>query len=299
MGASGDERESHAMRVLLVINEYRPDAIEDAKLLETYLLGRGIQPVKASGEHHGGAGVPDAGGYGLVVALGGDGTLLQAMRLIGYSQVPVVGISYGHLGFLTCAAPENLIHTVSDALEGRLYPSRRSVLRVTVELVDDEGNESVIEEHGLNDLALGRSARSSRGVLSFRVAVSGRHIDQLRGDGFVVSTATGSTGYALSAGGPIVTPEFGGMICVPVAPHTIMARAFLTGRDDVVELEVDEGHQGDASVFVDGRPVGEDLRLVRARCSVCPERIVLLDRDKDSFYASVSRVFYGRGGDRG
>ncbi len=146
----------------------------------------------------------------------------------------------------------------------------------------------------MNDLALTHGARGD--MIVFDVSVSGHHIDRLRGDGFVVSTATGSTGYALAAGGPIVTPEFSGMVCVPVAPHTIMARAFLTSPSDVVELEISPERRADRLFFADGQPLGDAKHGVCATVRRGPGDIILLDHSEQSFYESVSRVFYGEAG---
>jgi NAD+ kinase len=137
----------------------------------------------------------------------------------------------------------------------------------------------------------------SRGdMIEFDVDVSGYYIDRLRGDGFVVSTATGSTGYALAAGGPIVTPEFAGMICVPVAPHTLMARAFLTSPSDVVELRISPERDAERLFFADGQPLGEGLKALRASVRRGAGDLILLDHSAQSFYDSVSRVFYGKAG---
>jgi len=135
-------------------------------------------------------------------------------------------------------------------------------------------------------------------MVEFDVSVSGNHIDRLRGDGFVVSTATGSTGYALAAGGPIVTPEFSGMVCVPVAPHTIMARAFLTSPSDVVEIVMSEDRRVNCHFFADGQPVARDEGDLPLHATVRRGAgdIILLDHSAQSFYASVSRVFYGKAG---
>ena len=135
-------------------------------------------------------------------------------------------------------------------------------------------------------------------MVQFEVSVSGNHIDTLRGDGFVVSTATGSTGYALAAGGPIVTPEFSGMVCVPIAPHTIMARAFLTAPSDVVEIEMSPERPVARHFFADGQNVRKCQEGVPVHATVRrgPGDILLLDHSAQSFYNSVSRVFYGRAG---
>ena len=281
------------MKVLIVPNYSRPDALEGARHLEDWLFDQGADVVWARDKKL----FPDADdsaeGCDLVVSLGGDGTLLRAARIVGYTGVPVVGISYGHLGFLTAAGPEDLIVTVGDALAGELHVSRRATLDIECEFEDKEGGTHSRHCFALNDFAVSRGGAGN--MVEFDVSVSGKHIDRLRGDGFVVSTATGSTGYALAAGGPIVTPEFTGMVCVPIAPHTILARAFLTSPSDVVEIEMSPERPVMRHFFADGRPILREKgsRGVRATVRRGPGDIVLLDRNSQSFYDSVSRVFYG------
>lgn len=282
------------MKVLIVPNYARPDALHDAAQLESWLDGLGIEATWVPDNRIAQVGEIDLSEHCLAVSLGGDGTLLRAARTVRYSGVPIVGISYGHLGFLACAGPENLYQTVQSALAGELHVSRRATLDITAEFSHDDGTTFMLKAMALNDLALNHGAHGD--VVSFEVSVSGNHVDQLRGDGFVVSTATGSTGYALAAGGPIVTPEFTGMVCVPVAPHTIMARAFLTSPSDVVELTIDPERPVDACLFVDGQPLGQGFPVVRARCQRGSADITLLDYSTQSFYGSVSRVFYGKAG---
>ena len=284
------------MKVLIVPNYSRPDALEGARHLEDWLFDQGADVVWARDKKL----FPDADdsaeGCDLVVSLGGDGTLLRAARIVGYTGVPVVGISYGHLGFLTAAGPEDLIVTVADALAGELHVSRRATLDIECVFEDKEGGTHSRHCFALNDFAVSRGGAGN--MVEFDVSVSGKHIDRLRGDGFVVSTATGSTGYALAAGGPIVTPEFTGMVCVPIAPHTIMARAFLTSPADVVEIEMSPERPVMRHFFADGQPVPREKgwRGVRACVRRGPGDLVLLDRSAQSFYDSVSRVFYGQVG---
>ncbi|MDO4805844.1 MAG: NAD(+)/NADH kinase [Coriobacteriales bacterium] len=280
------------MKVLVVPNYERPDAVEDAARVESWLVSEGMEVIWVPYNRLQMAQNVDLSDCCLAVSLGGDGTLLRAARTVGYSGIPIVGISYGHLGFLTCAGPQNLFKTISDALAGDLHVSRRATLQVDAEFEAPDGSTRKTSCMALNDLAL--SHGSLGGVVSFAVSVSGNYIDTLRGDGFIVSTATGSTGYALAAGGPIVTPEFGGMVCVPVAPHTIMARAFLTAPTDVVEICVDRERPAEACVFADGQPLGTGLRPLRVSCKRGRGDILLLDYRAQSFYGSVSRVFYGK-----
>lgn len=282
------------MKVLIVPNYSRPDALQDSDRLASWLRERGVEvdvlPDKRASL------IPEASpeGYSLVVSLGGDGTLLRAARVVGYAGVPIVGISYGHLGFLTSARPSELFETVERALRCEMHVSHRATLDVEASFVHGGDTTYTTHQFGLNDLAISHGALGD--MLEFEVSVSGNHIDRLRGDGFVVSTATGSTGYALAAGGPIVTPEFSGMVCVPVAPHTLMARAFLTAPTDVVEIEMAPDRPVDRCVFVDGRPLGQGDFLTRVRCRRGKGDVLLLDNSTESFYGSVSRVFYGKAG---
>jgi NAD+ kinase len=280
------------VKVLIVPNYARTDAIEDASKLQKWLEGEGIDVVWVKDNRRTQVSDPDPSDLDLAISLGGDGTILRAARTVGYSGVPIVGISYGHLGFLTCSSPEDLFPTVCDALAGELHASRRATIDITAQFDDEHGVPFEVNKMALNDLALSHGSHGD--VISFEVSVSGNHIDKLRGDGFVVSTATGSTGYALAAGGPIVTPEFGGMVCVPVAPHTIMARAFLTAPSDVVEILIDPDRPVETCVFADGQPLGQGARLTHVTCKRGRGDVILLDYRAQSFYGSVSRVFYGK-----
>ena len=270
--------------------------MEGARHVEGWLLDQGADVTWARDKRLFPEAEDSAEGCDLVVSLGGDGTLLRAARIVGYAGVPIVGISYGHLGFLTAAGPDELLETVADALAGELHVSRRATLDIECEFEDKAGGSHVRHCFALNDFAVSRGGAGN--MVEFDVSVSGKHIDRLRGDGFVVSTATGSTGYALAAGGPIVTPEFTGMVCVPIAPHTILARAFLTSPSDVVEIEMSPERPVMRHFFADGQPVPREKgwRGVRARVRRGPGDVVLLDRSAQSFYDSVSRVFYGQVG---
>ena len=287
------------MRVLLVPNYSVSDAVSGARELESWLGSEGVDVQWAHDKKLFPGKRVDTQGCNLVVSLGGDGTLLRAAKIVGYDEIPIVGISYGHLGFLTTAGPEDLVSTVASALAGELHVSHRATLSITADFERSDGSSYTLESFALNDLAVSRGGQGD--MIEFDISVSGRHIDRLRGDGFVVSTATGSTGYALAAGGPIVTPEFTGMVCVPVAPHTIMARAFLTAPSDVVEITMSSDRPAKRHFFADGQPLGEDegsagFEGTHVSIRRGPGDILLLDRSAQSFYASVSRVFYGKTG---
>lgn len=281
------------MKVFLVPNYYKDKAIQSGLTLELWLTRQGVEVAWAPDQRSGIKDETDISDFDLVISLGGDGTLLRAAHLVGTSEIPILGLSYGHVGFLTAANPEegDILRVVSDALADEMHVSRRATLCCEVHSVLSNGEERVIVAQALNDLALTRGPLSD--MVEFDICVSGHHINRLRGDGVVVSTATGSTGYALSAGGPIVSPDFSGMVCVPIAPHTIQARAFLTSPSDVVEIAMSHDRPSVPAIAVDGQflnPEG-DVEYVAVRRGDAD--ILLLDYGPESFYNSVSRVFYG------
>lgn len=286
------------MKVFLVPNYYKNEAVESGLALELWLSRQGYEVAWAADQRSKIVSTPDIEGSDLVISLGGDGTLLRAARIVGYQEIPILGLSYGHLGFLTAASPDDtdILSVVSDALAGEMHVSRRATLAIDVFAHTDEGEERTLDTFALNDLALTRGPLSD--MVEFTITVSGHRIDRLRGDGVVVSTATGSTGYALSAGGPIVSPDYTGMVCVPIAPHTIQARAFLTSPSDVVEIEMSRDRPSIPAVAVDGVFVAKDAVVDRVVARRGPGDILLLDYGPESFYTSVSRVFYGVHHDR-
>ncbi len=281
------------MHVMLVPNELYEASVEAASKLEAWLDDQLIDVVRPP--RFGNDSEACLAGVDLVVSLGGDGTLLRAARLVGSLQIPILGLSFGHLGFLTADAnldQADMFQLVGQALAQELHVTRRAALAVVVEGYDREGNETTLRTNAVNEVVLARGA--SGRMVEFDVSANGVHIDRLRGDGFVVSTATGSTGYALSAGGPIVTPDFTGLVCVPIAPHTITARAFVTSPSDVVELQVASDRSSDPTIFIDGESPFESIAPCRLTVSRADYDIVLLSARDQAFFESVSRVFYGK-----
>lgn len=286
------------MKVFLVPNYRKNEAVESGLSLELWLGRQGYEVAWAADQRSGITATPDIEGSDLVISLGGDGTLLRAARIVGYQEIPILGLSYGHVGFLTATSPDerDVLGVVADALAGEMHVSRRATLSVEVYAHDSMGGEAALETFALNDVALTRGPLSD--MVEFDMTVSGHHIDRLRGDGVVVSTATGSTGYALSAGGPIVSPDYTGMVCVPIAPHTIQARAFLTSPSDVVEISMSQDRPSVPAIAVDGQFMVKDTLVDRIVARRGPGDVLLLDYGPESFYNSVSRVFYGVHHDR-
>ena len=286
------------MGVLLVANTSKPHALEAAEYLVREVVRHGIdvwaldQDIEAFDEDLGVRGV-DArvnlpSNLDLVVALGGDGTILRAVHKVDGAQVPILGIKLGRLGFLSGASREHALEAVLAALSGKARVDVRATVRVRLGL-DDDGQRELF---GLNEIVVARGA--SGRVIGFTVAVDGEPVASMRGDGVLVATATGSTGYALSAGGPVVAPGFRGLVVVPIAPHTLNARALVTAEAEVVSLDFSDDQRGDAVAFVDGEPV--DLggaRVLTVEADSLGPHVHLVRYDEDPFYRSVSDTFFG------
>ena len=269
----------------------------------------------------------------LAVVLGGDGTILQTAHLRAGAVVPDLGKNVGRVGSHANASDGGVVPIVAGALAGEATAERRAALRVDVacdgepdpfgegELPDEPlaaacdeacraeaARASEADPHGgfgvsrlglcgartfyaLNELAVTRGAMGR--IIEFSLGISGSTVAQMRGDGVVVASATGSTAYALSAGGPLVAPGFQGLVAVPLAPHTLHTRAIVTGESDVVEVTLDDKDAfREATLFADGelllfeRPV----RRVYVRRSAHP--VTLLRVGGDAFYDRASSVFF-------
>jgi NAD+ kinase len=281
------------MRVLMVPNTGNPRAVAAVAELSTWLIGHGLSPILSYSDATE-IGMPDLGAAPadvdnlvLAVALGGDGTILKAVHLLGGAEVPVLGLKFGRLGFLSGASPDNMRQAVETALAGEARIERRATLRAEVVM---EGR-LVGTYLALNEVVLSRGA--SGRVVAFDLSVDGHKVMSTRADGVVVATATGSTAYALSAGGPVVAPGFGGMVIVPVAPHTLKTRAIVTDSTDAIEITLPDPSRSDACLVVDGDPTPCRRAIERLTVTRGPGDVLLVKLDGRHFYETLASEFFG------
>lgn len=270
--------------------------------LAGHLLQRGVRVRAAAGGHAMDFSpldvelLPEADlalGADLVVAVGGDGTMLHAARMAAPSRVPVLGVNRGRLGFLADVAPGKMLESVDDALAGRCVPENRMLLQATV-----SGSEGHSPYLALNDVAILKHATGR--MLDLNTWVDQAFVNTHAGDGFLVSTSTGSTAYALSCGGPIVHPGVAAIVLVPICPHTLSDRPIVVGADSVIELELAGRVESRAQVVCDGIPVceleaGMRLRVERAAVSAT----LLHPPGHDYFRILRSKLHWGRSGRSG
>ena len=179
----------------------------------------------------------------LAVVVGGDGTMLGIGRQLARYKVPMVGINQGRLGFITDIALEGFEQHLKPILHGRYDADDRVLLAASVW----RDARCVFEATALNDVVVNRGAVSS--MIELRVEVDGHFVATQRADGLIISSPTGSTAYALSAGGPLLHPAIGGWLMVPIAPHTLSNRPIVLPDSGEVALEIVSGR--DASAHFD------------------------------------------------
>ena len=168
----------------------------------------------------------------VAVVVGGDGTMLGAARQLAGSALPLIGINQGRLGFMTDIALEYVDSLLPPILRGAYSEDVRYLLHAQV-LQDDA---VVFESLALNDVTINRESTS--GMIELRVEVDGHFVCNQRADGLIVATSTGSTAYALSAGGPLMHPSIAGWVLVPIAPHTLSNRPIVISHNSCIRIEV-------------------------------------------------------------
>ena len=227
-----------------------------------------------------------------MVAVGGDGTLLQAARLVVGRDVPLLGINRGRLGFLTDVLPQNVAASVDAMLDGQCTTDRRQLLEARLHRAADEPTRLL----ALNDVVLLR--REAGHMLDFQTRVGGRYLNTHRGDGLVVATATGSTAYALSCGGPIVDPRLDVLVMAPICPHTLSDRPIVVPGDSIIEVRAMGRGTGLAEVTCDGARLGDLKPGDHLEVSAAGGTITLLHPPGYDFFRLLrSKLRWGRGGE--
>ena len=187
----------------------------------------------------------DAAGIGahcdLALVVGGDGTMLGIGRLLAQFGVPVIGINQGRLGFITDIAFEDYPVTLKPMLRGEYEEDRRGMMQASV--IRD--GRCVFSATAMNDVVVNRGATS--GMVELRVEVDGRFVANQRADGLIIASPTGSTAYALSAGGPLLHPSISGWVLVPIAPHTLSNRPIVLSDCGEITIEIVSGRDASAN----------------------------------------------------
>lgn len=182
----------------------------------------------------------------LMVVVGGDGSLLSAARLAIQINTPVIGINRGRLGFLTDILPQDIETQLGAVLEGEYKEEHRFLLHTSI----FDQQQIYFEGDALNDIVLGKGSETH--LIEFDVYVNQQLMGHFRSDGMILSTPTGSTAYALSAGGPIMHPQLNAIVLVPMFSHSLSSRPLVIDGEAHIELYISESNEHDLRISCDG-----------------------------------------------
>lgn len=230
-----------------------------------------------------------ASGADLIIAVGGDGTMLHAAGLATDVEVPLLGINRGRLGFLADVSPANMLESLDQVLGGNYTSESRMQLEAKIMAADGTVKTAL----ALNDVVLQR--RETGRMLDFETRIADRYVNTHMGDGLIAATPTGSTAYALSCGGPIIQPQLDAIVVVPICPHTLSDRPIVIPASQEIEVKLLVREDTKAEVSVDGHTLGEltpdDNLMIRESA----QRITLIHPPGYNFYEILrSKLHWGR-----
>ena len=265
--------------MLVTAHTGRDNTVRSARLVTQRLTAAGIAVRTLKGElsYPGAEEVPAGGeaaeGAELVIVLGGDGTLLRAAELSRPTQVPLIGVNLGHVGFLAEAEPDGLADLV-DRVVARQYTVEE---RMTIDVTARSNGSAIVSTWALNEATVEKAARER--MIDVITEVDGRPLSRWGCDGVVCSTPTGSTAYAFSAGGPVVWPEVEALLMVPISAHALFAPPMVVSPRSVLAVELIAGHETSGAVlWCDGRrkvdlPPGARVEVRRGALPVLLARL--------------------------
>jgi len=284
-------------QIALVGNDRDARVVETMQILAVHLHARGRKVFAESGStvDFGTTRVERrptdklAADANLVVAIGGDGTMLHAARLASSYSVPVLGVNRGRLGFLADIGSQDVRDRLDEILDGRFVQDKRAMLTATL-----TSARSTLSGQALNDVVL-QKWQTGR-TLDFETWIDGRYVNTHRADGLVVATATGSTAYALSCGGPILYPELDALVLAPICPHTLSDRPIVVRSSAQIEIRLLERLETKAQVICDGVSLGELALDEKVVIGPAASSVTLLHpQDHDYFRILRSKLRWGRG----
>jgi len=225
----------------------------------------------------------------LMIAIGGDGTMLYAGSLARNNDVPLLGINRGRLGFLADVTPDEMLSSVDHILNGEYSVESRLLLDAQLRRATGESASGI----AFNDVILQR--RETGRMVDFEASVAGQFVNTHSGDGLIVATPTGSTAYALSCGGPIIEPQLDAVVVVPICPHTLTDRPIVIAANQPIEVRLLDREETGAAVAIDGHSIGTILPGDRLTINAASKRVKLIHPPGYDFYEILrSKLLWGR-----
>jgi len=275
----------------LIINSYKAQIVEIGQKLIALLQDRQVT-VLAIGDEAEALSLPPVhqaefcNAVQLVLVIGGDGTMLRAARTVYGQEIPILGINQGYLGFLTEVEIDCLEETLERLLRGDYQLERRMMLTAHVY----RSGQCIASVHGLNDLVVTKGALSR--IIKVALYQDDLLVERYHGDGLIFSTPTGSTGYSLSAGGPVVHPAINLCVVTPICPHSLIARPLIFAPEHPLTVRLDDNN-APAMLTVDGQN-GVELAqgdVIQIRKAQHDTYLVVLE--KQNFFAVLREKLRG------
>lgn len=215
----------------------------------------------------------------LVIVAGGDGTMLRAARLLARHNLPLIGINQGRLGFITDIAPKSYQEALTQILTGNYIEDKRDMIHAQIWRDGKELHSAL----ALNEVVLNRGNTSN--MVEVQVSFNDNFVANLRADGVIMATPTGSTAYSLSAGGSILSPEIKGWIMLPLAPHTLSNRPIVLPNDGIATMEVISGRS--ASVSFDNLSFDQLMHKDRVIIKKAKQKVRFLHPSNWNYYETL------------
>ncbi|AWH84825.1 NAD kinase [Flavobacterium album] len=245
-----DNTEEIIDKVLAVFDNYNPEVAIESNfynvLTEKELLDGRSYPVFTDHD--------ELNGFDMLICIGGDGTMLRAATYVRDKNIPLVGINAGRLGFLATVQQENIEHLLPLIFENKYTLSSRTLLSLDYDSKTDSLSDGL--NFALNEVTVSRKDTTS--MITIETKLNGEYLNSYWADGLIISTPTGSTGYSLSCGGPVLMPEVGGFVITPIAPHNLNARPLVIPDNTEIELKV-SSREEQHLVSLDSRIISMDV----------------------------------------
>ncbi|GAA4268526.1 NAD kinase [Hyunsoonleella aestuarii] len=220
--------------------------------------------------------------FDLLVSVGGDGTILRAITFVKDLGIPIIGINTGRLGFLATVQVDLIERAIQDIIDGNYKISERSLLSIET---TPENEDITSLNFALNEIAVSRKNTTS--MITVETHLDGEYLTSYWSDGLIVSTATGSTGYSLSCGGPVITPGTNSFVLTPIAPHNLSARPLVIPDSTEIHLRVD-GREENHLVSLDSRIATLDNGTL-IKIKKAPFKIKMIDLLNESFLRTLRK----------
>ncbi|OYQ37453.1 NAD kinase [Flavobacterium cyanobacteriorum] len=273
-----DNTEDIIDKVLRVFNEYNPEIAFEANfynvLNEKQLLK---SPYKVFAGHE------DLDtGFDMFISIGGDGTMLRAATFVRDKNIPILGINAGRLGFLATVQQENIENLLPLLFENKYKISPRTLLTLSY-----EGHNPAPDEldYALNEITVSRKDTTS--MITIETKLNGEYLNSYWADGLILSTPTGSTGYSLSCGGPVLMPEVNSLVITPIAPHNLNARPLVIPDDTEIQLKV-TGREPQHLISLDSRIITVDTETI-LHIKKTPFKINLVEFPEEKFLNTLRK----------